>query len=144
VAVFEKAWAFFRRMQGTYASTDFGRINEPYEALGLGGVNRVHDAERFDSQGGILEGIARLLRAGHSVVYSTLDDQPSGTKLRENHVVMVDRVVRDGSGKAVSLVLRDQIRTDWNKSADGRDDGYITLTAREAAAWLECVAWREL
>jgi hypothetical protein len=144
VAVFEKAWAFFRRSEGTYDSTNFGQIGEPYRALGLGTTSWADHPDDFRSQGGLLEGIDKLLKAGHSVTYSTKNDQPSGSKLREDHVVMVDRVVRDGSGKAVSLVVRDQTRTDWLKSADGRDDGYITLTAREAAAGMEGVAWRDV
>ena len=39
--VIEKAWAFFRRSQGTYASTDFGRPSELYKALGLNDVENI-------------------------------------------------------------------------------------------------------
>src|SRR3712207_8918291 len=52
---------------------------------------------------GLLEGIDRRLVRGEAVLYSTLDVQPQGSKLRPNHVLMIDRVVRDQAGAAVAL-----------------------------------------
>jgi hypothetical protein len=140
-AVLEKAWAFFRRGQGTYASTDWGRVAEPYEALGLDTVNKAYSASSFNSRGGILQSIGSYLDAGYSVVYSTKNTQPSGSKVRPDHVVMVDRVVRNSSGKATGIVLRDQYKTDLPTVKDGNNDGYVTLTAAQAAAWMEGVMW---
>jgi hypothetical protein len=140
-AVLEKAWAFFRRGQGTYASTEWGRVVEPYEALGLDTVNKSYSASSFNSKGGILEAIDSYLDAGYSVVYSTKDTQPSGSKVRPDHVVMVDRVIRNSRGVATGIVLRDQYKTDLPTVRDGDNDGYVTLAASEAAAWMEGVMW---
>ena len=142
-AVMEKAWAFFRRDAGTYASTNFGRIAEAYDALGIDSTSWATSAtaSAFSSRGGLLETIDSFLDKGYSVVYSTRDTQPSGSKVRPNHVVLVDRVVRDRSGNASGVVLRDQYKTDDPDVRDGSDDGYVTLTAAQAAAWMEGVSW---
>ncbi len=140
-AVVEKAFAFFRRSQGTYSSLDFGGMSEAYEALGQGGTGRVSDPADFDRYGGLLEGIDRRLALGHAVLYSTLDVQPEGSKLRRDHILMVDRVLRDETGGAVALVLRDPHKNDGPIAWDGVNDGYITLTAAEAAAWMDAIAW---
>jgi hypothetical protein len=140
-AVLEKAWAFFRKGAGTYASTDWGKVSEPYEALGIDGVNRAFAASVFSSKGGMLEAIDSFLDRGYSVVYSTKNRQPAGSKVRPDHVVLVDRVVRNSRGAASAVVLRDQYKTDLPTVKDGKSDGYVTLTAAQAAAWMEGVMW---
>ena len=140
-AVLEKAWAFFRRDLGTYASIEWGRVNEPYDALGVDGVNRAYATSVFRSRGGLLEAIDGYLDAGYSVVYSTKDTQPAGSKVRPDHIVLVDRVVRNRAGDAAGVVLRDQYKTDDPDVKDGSNDGYVTLTATQAAAWMEGVMW---
>lgn len=140
-AVLEKAWAFFRKGLGTYDSINWGKVSEPYRALGTAGLNRAYAASVFNSKGGMLEVLDSYLDRGYSVVYSTKDSQPAGSKVRPDHVVLVDRVVRDGKGNAVGVVLRDQYKTDDPDVKDGRNDGYVTLTAAQAAAWMEGVMW---
>ena len=140
-AVLEKAWAFFRRGQGTYASINWGKVSEPYNALGVDGLNRAYAASVFSAKGGMLDVIDSYLDKGYSVVYSTKDAQPAGSKVRPDHVVMVDRVVRDRNGSATGIVLRDQYKTDDPDVKDGNDDGYVTLTAAQSAAWMEGVMW---
>jgi hypothetical protein len=39
------------------------------------------------------------------------------------------------------VVLRDQYKTDPPTVKDGSDDGYVTITAAEAAAWMAGVMW---
>jgi hypothetical protein len=140
-AVLEKAWAFFRRSAGTYASTDYGKVSEPYKAFGIATPSRAFSAAVFGSNTGMLNSIGSDLSKGYSVVYSTKDTQPSGSKVRANHIVLVDRVVRDGKGNATAVVLRDQIKTDLPTVKDGNNDGYVTLTAAQAAAWMEGFMW---
>jgi hypothetical protein len=142
-SVIEKAWAFFRRSQGTYASINIGRPSEIYKALGLTNVHVEDDASAFRSAGGMLEKIDAVLDEGGTVEYSSLDDQPAGSKLRENHVLMVDRVVRNSGGAATGVVLRDPYKTDTPGRIDGANDGYITLTSAQAAAWMEELYWCE-
>ena len=95
----------------------------------------------FGSNTGMLNSIGSYLAKGYSVVYSTKDTQPSGSKVRANHVVLVDRVVRDSKGNATAVVLRDQLKTDLPTVKDGNSDGYVTLTAAQAAAWMEGFMW---
>jgi len=140
-AVLEKAWAFFRKGAGTYASTDYGRISEPYNAFGVATPSGAFSAAVFGSNGGMLNTIGSYLAKGYSVVYSTKNTQPAGSKVRANHVVLVDRVVRDSRGNATAIVLRDQIKTDLPTVKDGKSDGYVTLTAAQASAWMEAVKW---
>jgi len=89
----------------------------------------------------MLNTIGSYLAKGYSVVYSTKNTQPAGSKVRANHVVLVDRVVRDSRGNATAIVLRDQIKTDLPTVKDGKSDGYVTLTAAQASAWMEAVKW---
>jgi hypothetical protein len=142
--IIEKAWAFFRRSQGTYASTDFGRPSELYKALGLTDVHSESSASDFGSASKMLEKIDAVLDDGGMVEYSSLDEQPRGSKVRANHVLMVDRVVRDSRGAAAAVVLRDPYKTDRPGVSDGANDGYITLTAAQAGAWMEKLYWCEM
>ena len=89
----------------------------------------------------MLEAIDSYLDRGYSVVYSTKDTQPSGSKVRPDHVVLVDRVIRDRRGVTTGVVLRDQYKTDDPDVRDGNNDGYVTLTSAQAAAWMEGVMW---
>jgi hypothetical protein len=139
--IVEKAWAFFRRGKGTYASINWGGLSEFYDAVAMGGATRQFDPVRFNPGGGILEAIDGLLDDGYSVVYSTKNTQPAGSKLRPDHVVMVDRVLRNRFGVASGVVLRDQYKRDKPGAVDGADDGYITLSAAQASAWMEAIAW---
>ena len=141
--VVEKAWAFFRRSQGTYASINIGRPSEVYRALGLGDTRVEYNPGAFRSDGGMLEKIDAVLDDGGTVAYSTLDDQPSGSKVRENHILMVHRVVRNARGAATAVVLRDPYKSDTPGAVDGANDGYITLTSAQAAAWMEALYWSE-
>jgi hypothetical protein len=140
-AVLEKAWAFFRKTAGTYSSTDYGRVSEPYKAFGIAPPSSAFAASVFGSSTDMLNSIGSYLSKGYSVVYSTKDRQPSGSKVRANHVVLVDRVVRDARGKATAVVLRDQYKTDLPTVKDGANDGYVTITAAQAAAWMEGFMW---
>lgn len=141
VPIVEKAWAFFRHGEGTYASINWGGLSEFYEALSVGNAARQFDPIRFKSEGGILEAIDGLLDDGYSVIYSTKNTQPAGSKLRPDHVLMVDRVVRNRFGAAAGVVLRDPYKADKPGALDGANDGYISLTASQAAAWMEAIAW---
>jgi hypothetical protein len=140
-AILEKAWAFFRKGVGTYASTEYGKVSEAYKAFGVAPPSSASSASAFGSNTGMLNSIGSYLSKGYSVVYSTRVTQPTGSKVRANHSIMVDRVVRDSSGNAKAVVLRDQYKTDLPTVKDGSNDGYVTLTAAQAAAWMSAVMW---
>jgi hypothetical protein len=140
-AILEKAWAFFRKGAGTYASTEYGKVSEAYKAFGIAPPSSASSASVFGSNTGMLNTIGSYLSKGYSVVYSTKKTQPAGSKVRANHSIMVDRVVRDSKGQATAVVLRDQYKTDLPTVRDGSNDGYVTLTAAQAAAWMSGVMW---
>ena len=138
--VIEKAWAFFRRSQGTYSSIEYGRAKEIYQALGVADVSFADDLSVFKSRGGMLNAIDDFLDDGHSVSFWTRMALPSDAKLRPSHVLMVVRVVRNSSGVATGVVMRDPYKTDGPRSTDG-NDGYITVSASQAAAALKGLTW---
>ena len=140
-AVVEKAWAFFRRGQGTYASTEYGRSKEAYDALGVADVRYEDDWRAFGSAAGMLGAIDGLLARENAVSFWTQKTLPADSELRVNHVLMVVRVVRNAAGVPVSLVLRDPYKTDRPGYADGADDGYLTVSAAEAAAAMKGLTW---
>lgn len=140
-AVIEKAWAFYRRREGTYASTEWGRTKEAYQALGLDNVQFQDDVRTFSSAGGLLNAIDSYLRAGNAVAYWTRGDTPTESGLRARHVLMPVRVLRNRAGAATAMVLRDPYKTDGVRAADGANDGYITVAAAQAAAAMRGLTW---
>ena len=138
--IVEKAWAFFRRSEGTYASTNFGRAKELYQAMGISDVGFEDDLSAFKSPAGMLNAIDNALDDGGAVAFWTKMTAPANPVLRTSHVLMVVRVLRDRNGVAMSMVLRDPYKTDGPRT-DGANDGYITVTAAQAAAAMKGVTW---
>jgi hypothetical protein len=141
VAVIEKAWAFSRRSQGTYASIAFGRAKETFRAVGMTDTQFEDDYKAFGSAIGMLNAVDELLHAGDAVAFWTKMTVPEGSKVWNSHVLMVSRVARGKSCVAVGLVLRDPYKKDRPGRVDGADDGYITLAADEAAVVLKGLTW---
>jgi hypothetical protein len=139
--VIEKAWAFCRRSEGTYASIAFGRAREPFKALGVTEIGFEDDYKAFGPAAGMLGGVDKLLRDGNAVAFWTKMTVPEDSKVWSSHVMMVSRVTRSKSGAPVGLVLRDPYKRDRPGRVDGADDGYITLTAAEAATVLKGLTW---
>ena len=141
VAVIEKAWAFFRRGEGSYGSIDLGRATEVFEALGVEDIHFTSDPDSFRSSGGMLNAIDGFLKKGAAVSYWTLRDVPSGSQLWGAHVMTALRVVRNGKGVPTGLVLRDPYKTDGRRSVDGANDGYLTVSPSHAAAAMRGLTW---
>jgi hypothetical protein len=141
VAVIEKAWAFYRRAQGTYASISFGRAMEAFNALGVSDIRCQDGYKAFGSATGMLNAVDKLIRSDYTVAFCTKATVPDGSKVWNRHVLMVSAVTRNKSGAAVGLVLRDPHKKDRPGRVDGADDGYITLTADEAATVLWGLTW---
>lgn len=129
VAIVEKAFANFRRGEGTYASIDRGWMNEAFGALGFA-------SETFPRING--EAIDVLARAkteldkGAAVTWAT-GHIPAGVPLIGDHVYTIDDVQLDAEGQPAFIRLLNPWGFD-GAGNDGADDGYVTLTAAQAAS----------
>lgn len=127
VALVEKAYAFFRTGAGSYKSLEAGWMDESYAALGATGRNQ------YAAAGGdaLLAAIDKELAAGKSVTFA-IGKAPAESGLVGGHAYMVDAVVKGADGKPVALRLRNPWGVDGYSSKDGVNDGYVTLTAKQA------------
>lgn len=129
VAVMEKAYAFFRYNDGSYASLEGGWMSSVYNALGCDDCSTIWTAADGST---LLSQIDDLLNEGKSVtmaIYQASADAP----VVGSHAYSVDRVIRDSDGKVTKLVLRNPWGVD-GVGNDGANDGYVTLTAAQAHA----------
>ena len=128
-AIMEKAYAYFRKGDGQYASIASGASDETFGAIGV--TNGWSVRGPFQSSGGWLTDMQNWINMGRAVTLST--GWPlSGPDLIQGHVYAVDHVNFDSSGNATGVVLRNPWGTDRNGPAtDGVDDGYITVSAND-------------
>lgn len=129
VALIEKAFAFIRRGEATYASIDGGWLDEAYPLLGVTAksINRDNTLS--------IDALARIkteLDAGAAMTWATYR-VPAGIPLVSYHAYSIDAVHLDAAGRPSGLRLLNPWGTD-GMGDDGADDGYITLTAQQAAA----------
>ena len=149
VPILEKAWAFYRRSQGTYASIDLGKSKDVFKALGM---TDVQFRDSFRSAASMLNTIDAALDAGLPLTFWTRMVAPENSPLRPSHVLTGVRVVRDSKGNPTHLVLRDPTKNDGaramaaatGEALDGSNDGYLTVTAAQAAAAMKGVTWVQL
>lgn len=125
VAILEKAYAMFRYGGGSYAMLDGGWMDEVNSALGFNSV----DSRGINSADELLSWIDRELDAGRALTLGTYRAS-SDTPLIAGHAYQVDSVVSDASGGLVAVRLRNPWGCD-GAGNDGRDDGYVTVTAAQ-------------
>lgn len=128
VAIMEKAFAFYRTGAGSYDSISGGWMGEVYADFGKSS-STIWDAKDGTS---LLTEIKAELQSGRSVTFA-VGDNTGGGPVYNYHAYSVDRVNVDSNGKAVSVRLRNPWGVD-GKCIDGANDGYVTLTATQAAA----------
>jgi hypothetical protein len=128
----EKAFAFFRNNAGTYASLSGGWMSEGYNALGKASWS-AFSAVAEDKT--VLDMIKSELDDGMSVTYAAGNTGNTDAPLVGFHAYSVDSVETDQSGKPVKMKLRNPWGVD-GAGADGRNDGYVTITASQAQAAL--------
>jgi hypothetical protein len=130
----EKAFAFWRRSQNSYASISGGSIDEPFNALGGSSVASVWGS----SAGVTLNNINAALGAGKQVSAWTPNVNPSnGCPCVENHAYTVDHVNYRSFylpyigwiTTPVSITLRNPWGFDGAGSDSNTSDGYVTATA---------------
>ncbi len=129
VAIVEKAFANFRRGEGTYASLHSGWMNEAFGALGFA-------SETFyGTNGEPIDVLARAkteLNKGAAVTWAT-GSIPAGIPLIADHVYTIDDVQLDAEGQPAFIRLLNPWGSDGGGN-DGADDGYVTLTAAQGAS----------
>jgi hypothetical protein len=127
VGIMEKAWAFFRYDDASYASTEGGWMGEVYDAMGQ--ANR--STWYIPANKTLLGMIRNELNAGRSVTFG-VGEFSGNIPLISYHAYSVDRVVEDAEGN-LSMVLRNPWAID-GAGNDGNDDGYVTINEAQAQA----------
>lgn len=125
-AIMEKAFTLFRTTSGTYGSIESGWMSESYTALG----KPSSETYSFNCAGNLMTSIENAFAAGKSVTYA-VDSPSGGAPVIGGHAYMVDSVTRDSKGKVNGLRLRNPWGID-GAGDDGRDDGYVTVSACQA------------
>jgi hypothetical protein len=125
-ALMEKAYCYVRTGTVSYASIDTGWMDEAYMTLGATPAS-IYSA---DSAGSLMSQIQSQLKAGKSVTYATAT-APAGSALLDAHAYVVESVGLDAKGALATLRLRNPWGID-GAGSDGRDDGYVTVTAAQA------------
>jgi hypothetical protein len=141
VAVMEKAYAFFRRLDGQYSCLAGGTAGETFGALNVSSGSGFRSP--FQTGSDFLRGIQQQLDQGYAVTLST-PPAVIGPNLVSLHVYAVDHVVFGPTGSADSIVLRNPWGTDRNgASGDGNDDGFVTVSAGDIYwTWVQTdTAW---
>jgi hypothetical protein len=124
--ILEKAYAFFRKGEGTYASISGGWPEHTYRALGM--RTTVLASTTYNTPEKMIQAIRDLWANGNAVSFVTKNNAPVLVGL---HVYMVDRLITDAAG-VTSVVLRNPWGSDGrtvDNNFDGTDDGYVTLRA---------------
>lgn len=137
VAIYEKAYAIFRRGDSNYASLAGGFMSDVYSDMGLSN-NSTFTASSGQS---LLAQLRDELGAGEAVTFGTQTRIAPGIPVIGGHAYSVDQVFADSSGNLTGLRLRNP----WGIDGAGRDssnDGYVTLTASQtiSAFWFACTA----
>lgn len=136
-AVIEKAYAFYRLGTPSYASLEGGYMGEVYEDFGLT-TDSFFSASTGES---LLRTLQSELSAGKAVTFGTRTRVSADVPVITGHAYLVDAVFTDAKGQVTSLRLRNPWGVD-GAGNDGKNDGYVTLSAAQAlkAFWFACSA----
>lgn len=131
VALVEKAYTLYHSSLNTYASIDGGMEADAFSDIGA----KATEDDGPWSTSSLMNEIQSKLRAGQVVTFGT-DTYTDGGVVQDDHAYSVDAVLTDAAGRPTALRLHNPWGVD-GVGNDGKDDGYITITAAQAAA----VAW---
>jgi hypothetical protein len=127
VAVLEKAFADFRTAAKSYASLSGGWMAEVFSDLGIKSQSTYATASAT-ALGTLM---AKDLHINDAATFATGDTIQDGAPLIADHAYEINAVNLDGSGKPVSV----QMRNPWGVDGagnDGDNDGYVTMTIKQA------------
>jgi len=118
----EKAWAFFRTGAGTYASIEGGWMGSVATAFGKSSTwgNTTGDS------GALAAVLQQALAGGKSLTLGSYGSQASGSLVVGSHAYSVQSITSDGNG-GYTVIVRNPWAVDGYSSADGSNDGYVTL-----------------
>jgi hypothetical protein len=128
--ILEKAWAFFRRNEGTYASIDWGSAGEVLDALGLGGLRETIHGWGYGTASALFNRLASELSNGHAIIVSSKGDARDHVEgMRNNHMFVMDRVEQDSAGVRRIVLLDPRNRVLKLTAQQIRDtcDGFTVL-----------------
>ena len=135
-AIAEKAYAFFRKNEGTYESIEGGTSGSilgelmpgAYNDLGVSSDTKLSVPFFRDS---VLTELRTALANGRAVTASTgLAPGLDGTPVHGRHVYVVDQVNKNSSGAFTTVRIYNPHGTDFDGDAvTGANDGFLTLTA---------------
>jgi hypothetical protein len=127
VAIVEKAYAEFRTHSHSYASIDGGWMTDAFGALGLASKS-VYSAATTKALSTLL---ITATKTRQFATFATGDVITDGAPLIADHAYEIDSVACDKKGNVTSIRLRNPWGTD-GAGNDGKNDGYVTITATQA------------
>jgi hypothetical protein len=120
--IYEKAYAFFRKDAGTYASLGWGNSNVAFADLGFGTAS----ISTASSDSVMLSTINNALSTNHAIAAGTRSTVSAGSPLVGSHAYSVVGAYRDAGG-----TLRITLRNPWGVDGAGNDgnagDGLVTV-----------------
>jgi hypothetical protein len=122
-SIFEKAYAFFRYGENSYASLNEGYQGQTFTDLGLTSYGA------FPTQGGqstLLSTINTNLAAGHAIAGSTNGSITSGSPLVGSHVYSIIGAYMNGS--TLMIQLRNPWGIDGFNDDSNPNDGLVTIS----------------
>lgn len=134
VAVAEKAYAYARRAQGTYASLEGGWMNESFSALGLKAQQTKWNDET-DNADEYLDWVQGRLDAGDVVTMAVLTGSDT-LNLVGGHAYSVSRIetLADGTRQ---IIIRNPWGVDGYRTTDGANDAYVAVNASGAFSGID-------
>ena len=122
VAIMEKAWAHFRRNEGSWASAEAGWMDEAYSALGTSTTTLDVDGwyKFWNNSDNLWQYVCDRLSEGRSVTVGT---HSGASALVGLHAYMVDYVYYSGTTKMVRL------RNPWGGA--GSAGAYVHISAQQ-------------
>jgi hypothetical protein len=125
VAIMEKAFAYFRTGESTYASLDAGWMSEAFRALGSKSQTLWKYAG-LNSAVTLAKELENLIASGKSITLAVAGVS-DGQALIGNHAYTVDGVIRNEDG-STSVRLRNPWGYD-GAGDDGANDGYVVISS---------------
>ena len=122
VAVMEKAWAHFRRNEGTWTSTEAGWMDEAFSALNTSTATLDVDwwYKLWNNSDGLWQYVCDRLNEGRAVTVGT---HSGASALVGLHAYLVDSVYMSGTTKMVRL------RNPWGGA--GAAGAYVNISAQQ-------------
>ena len=138
VAMVEKAFAHYRKPEGTFASIEGGWSVEINRALGSTSAG-TKNISYYGTATNLANDLANKLATGQAVTIGFLSG--SGANIVTGHMYSVARVVRDASNNITGVVLRNPWGVDGGGNNDGLNDGYVTVTPAQLMRYSGAVNW---